>query len=287
LPTTLLKYASAWMKPAAICALRRASRAHAAALRPPEVSSALLDQLRTSHLPVRREVAFFELEKLAKQGAVDAIKAVVASLGDDTQEQELRKWALEAVKDMAEPGEDWAVSAIVRPGGPLWAGNTNIAKKAMEVLPSVADAGNALAIAALASMLSDGRFGCRAGLTIARIAEGAPSIDYAAIQAVLANLRDESRRVQVNALMALGYVGRSHDMSVIQTVTQELLAKTEDKDVEVRQKAVAALERVSGLGKCGECRKLGVLNSSEATGVADHCMHGAGKFSMLDYHCDR
>lgn len=245
----------------------------------------MLDQLQ-SHLPIRREVAFFKLEKLAKQGAGDAIKAVVASLGDETQEQELRKWALDTMKDLSEPGEEWAISAIVRPGGPLWAGNSTVAKKAMEVLPVIADSGNALAIAALAAMLSDGRLSCRAGLTIARIAMGAPSIDSVAIQAVLAQLNASSQRVQANAVMALGYVGRSHDIAVIQAIVQELIAKTGDGNEEVRQRAVDALARVSGSGDgCGQTPH--VSNSSDATGVADKKVHGAAKFAMLDWDADR
>jgi len=284
LPTTLLRYASAWMKPSALCALRQASRDHAAALQPPEVSSALLEQLK-SHLPIRREVAFFHLEKLARQAAGPAIAAVMASLEDDSQE--LRKWALESLRDMAEPGEAWAIKAIVRDGGPLWSGNTSVAKKAMEVLATIAaDSGNAHAIAALASKLSDGRFSCRAGLTIARIAEGAPSIDRAAIQAVLAQLQASSRRAQTNALLALGYVGRSDDASTLQDVVQELSAKAKDDDEEVRQKAVAALERVSGPFSECDCPKWR-LNSSDTTGAADKKMHGAAKFAMLNWHSDR
>jgi len=283
LPEMLWRFASEWAKPAAIRALRRTSRGHASALRPAEVPAALLDELHC-HLPIRREVAFFKLEKLAKQGAGDAMKAVVESIGDETQEQELRKWALETLKDIAEPGEDWAINAIVRPGGPLWAGNSSVAKKAIEVLPSIADSGNTPAIAALASKLSDGRFSCRAGLTIAQIAEGAANIDGIAVQAVLAQLNADSHRVQANALMALGYVGRGHDIAII----QELKAKTADANEELRRRAVAALARVSGLdGQCVREKKHGVLSSSIATGVVDNNLHGAAKSALLNLDSDR
>lgn len=190
---------------------------------------------------MQREAAFFRLERLAKQGAGDAIRAIVSCLGDAGQEQELRKWALDTIGALAEPGEAWAVNAIIRPGGPLMDRNDGVAQKALEVLPNVADVGNAFALVALAGMLSDSRFSCRAGLTFAQLAEGTADVDAVAIKAVLAQLNAPSDRVQANAVNALGAVARKGDDNVV----RELEAKTWHSSTEVRNTAVRALERIN------------------------------------------
>jgi len=242
LPRIVLSHASTWMKAGCMHRLRCASRGHHAGMLPPDVPAALLEQMR-SHLPIRREVAFFELERLAKRGAGEAIKAVVACLGDTLQEQELRKWALQAIQDIAEPGDEWAISAITRPGGPLLGANSNVAEKAIEVLSSVADAGNAHAITALATLLGDGRFSCRAGLTIAKIAEGVSDIDKSAVKAVQAQLSAASHRVQANALTALGFVARNSDNAMVREL---LVEKAANSDLQIRYRAVSALAQVRG-----------------------------------------
>jgi len=243
LPERVLGHISGWVKPRCLHSIRHTSRGHHAGLTPPEVPRELLKQLR-SHLPIQREAAFFRLERLAKQGSGDAINAVLLCLQDGEQEQELRKWALELVGALAEPGEAWAVNAIVKPGGPLMDENDCVAQKALEVLRSVVDGGNVAALVALAHMLGDGRFSCRAGQTLAHVAGGATDIDSVAIQAVLEQLNAPSYWVQANAVTALGFVARRGD----DTVLRELETKTWHANMDVRDRAVRALAQIE------ECR---------------------------------
>jgi len=240
LPDRLLGHISSWVKPKSLHSVRHTSRGHYRGLTPPAVPSSLLHQLR-SHLPIQREAAFFRLERLAKQGSSDAIRAIVSCLRDDNQQQEIRKWALDLIGALADPGEAWAVNAIVKDGGPLMGRNDCVAQKALDVLQGVVDEGNAAALLAMARMVGDGRFSCRASITFAQIAMRADHVGSIATETVLKHLKAPSAWVQANAVSALGCVASRSD----DTIVRELEAKALHANAEVRDRAVRALAQIN------------------------------------------
>lgn len=114
-----------------------------------------LKKMMSDHRPVVREMAYRQLEVVASQGSSDAVRMITGLLGSDDESQELRKWAFDGILLLADPGEAWAIDAIIRQGGPLQSSNQNIRIKALRTLPLL-DMGQAATLEAAQASLTDG-----------------------------------------------------------------------------------------------------------------------------------
>merc|ERR550532_3246766 len=81
------------------------------------------------------------LHNLALQHSAQAIRAIVDRLGDEDECDHLRVWTLHSVQALAEPGDAWAINAIVDLPGPLELGGTMVREQALKLLQELTIAG--------------------------------------------------------------------------------------------------------------------------------------------------
>jgi len=86
------------------------------------------------HLHIKREMTLARLHNLALQHSGEAVRAIMERLGDEDEYDHLRIWTLNSVQGLAEPGDAWAINAIVGPSGPLELGGTLVREQALKLL---------------------------------------------------------------------------------------------------------------------------------------------------------
>lgn len=133
---SVIRRAAAFLRTSSGCRLQAVShyfREILCVLLEPDVKRRLSDPR-----PIVREMAYRSLEAAALQGSAEAVRIVIGiALSENEESQELRKWALEGLALIAEPGEAWALNVIARPGGPLQSTNRNIRVKAVSMLGKI------------------------------------------------------------------------------------------------------------------------------------------------------
>jgi len=131
---------------------RLASRWLSERLAGPRVPQDLLRAV-PGHLHIKREMTLARLQSLALQHSSQAVRAIVERLGDEDEYDHLRVWTLNSLQALAEPGDAWAINAIVGPPGPLELGGTMVREQALKLLLELTIEGCPKTIRAAVSML--------------------------------------------------------------------------------------------------------------------------------------
>jgi len=131
---------------------RLANRWLAESLAGPSVPQGLLRAV-PGHLHIKREMTLAQLHNLALRHSGQAARAIVERLGDEDEYDHLRVWTLNSLQLLAEPGDSWAINAIVGPPGPLELGGTMVREQALKLLQELAITGCPQTIKAAVSTL--------------------------------------------------------------------------------------------------------------------------------------
>lgn len=210
------------------------------------------------HLYIKREMTLSRLEGLAMRKSSRAVRVIVARLRDEEEYDHLRSWTLTSLRGLAEPGDAWAINAIVAPSGPLEFGGTAVKEQALRVLMELSTKASTAAIRAAARALAYAATAkdCQPLKVLARMAlehfakqaAGKIAIDDSTMTALLALLDIESVETRCTAIRALSLVAPRGNYSVAQGLLKALSREGHERSAKEQLCAVKALGCVASEG---------------------------------------
>jgi len=254
--------------------MRAASRFLQERFGPPDVPAELLEPV-PCHLHIKREMTLSRLEALALRKSGRAVRAIVSRLGDEDEYDHLRSWTLSSLRQLAEPGDAWAISAIMGPTGPLALGGTGVREQALKVLMELTDKASTGAIRAAVSALyfAEKCKDCRplkiqGRLALEFFAKKAADIvvDQHTVTRVLMLLEVDSLETRCSALRALALIACRGDAAVTKSLLKGAARNGRELSIKERLYTVRALARVAEPDDAEALQALGSCVPEEVAG---------------------